>query len=120
MLTSSAVEKPMQIVRKAHYRETLATDGQLSLFEKPKPMNTESKLYAILLHGKDRSWNLDFAQIVFPLPNCKGYLENRCIDLLKRYRYHIDTPQNTEFKSFEPAAKVNLKPGIKKKTVGTQ
>lgn len=88
LLTASSVESSHKVPRKAVFRETLARDNRPWLFpelEDPPPPD-EAPLYAILIHAPHPENPLApwFANIRFPLPDCKSWAPEK-IELLTSY-----------------------------------
>jgi len=82
MLTVSSVDRPGGFPRPANYRYDYANESQLSLLE---PLQNNSKVYAVLIHGvdkKDRS-RPAFSEIVFPEKGFESYIHK--IDLFSKF-----------------------------------
>src|SRR5260370_934657 len=86
-LTASSVENPSRPPRRAAFRETLARESVTWLFKGFEDAPSDDDyLYAILIHAADPEnprlpW---FANIRFPLPNCKKWATGK-ICLLDRF-----------------------------------
>ncbi|PWU12128.1 MAG: hypothetical protein C5B51_01225 [Terriglobia bacterium] len=86
-LTQSCISDKNEVPRQALYRSTLASAGQLDLFESSDD-GTSRYLYAILTHGVDlnspkRNWPA-FISVQFPNAECTAYLDDG-IDLMARF-----------------------------------
>lgn len=87
VLTASAVATPRTIVRHAEFRETLARDSQMTLWNDPGPEG--SAYYSLYIHGplvtpQGHSLpKLGFAHLVFPNRFLTSYIGR--IDLLESY-----------------------------------
>jgi hypothetical protein len=80
VLTQSCVETPETIVRRAEFRNTLARSNQPGLFGDDPPPIPTAPLFALLIHGEDHQRRHPyFADVVFPDPDGRCYLERICL-----------------------------------------
>lgn len=106
-MTQSCVLTPSDLPREADYRDTLATDSQLSFEFVPKQAPGKY-LYAIVLHGvdadsKQRS-GCRFAQVRFPLPEFTRYTAD-IVDLFAMFPMIVaEYTSPTDVDAEEPTA----------------
>ena len=119
MLTVSSVDRPGGYPRPATFRSDYANINEPDLF---KPLPTYSKVYALLIHGVDRTdedrRQPAFAQIVFPAPGFKSYIHK--IDMFGRYSSLVKSlsiPIEERKEYIDPTRKEPM-PQIIKKAVG--
>jgi hypothetical protein len=106
VLTQSAVEFPTQMVRHAEFREGYARSNQLSLFDPAVPPSPDAPLYCILLHGVSDDPRIPlFVRIVFPTPDCSGYVEGSSIDLLAEFKDEMKQTRKVSKRNAKPKSK---------------
>lgn len=110
-LTASAVADQTAKPRKADFRETYASDGQLSLFDGDQLESDDNgdSIYGVLLYGPSKSLFPKFIKIAFPDASRNRYIP--IVDLLNKHPGVVDlgSPMEEEFQG-EPMPDVIVTP----------
>jgi hypothetical protein len=119
IITASAVDTPIQVPRRAIFRDTLACDNSLWLFPEfaPPAPPDDAPLYAVLIHAPKADdqrapW---FANIRFPLPDCKKWATGK-IELLKDFTSARDAKETFEEERVEDQVLTQLRDDAAKNT----
>ena len=111
VLTASLVRHEQEIVRHAVFRETLARSNQVyfpCLEDLAPSISPDALLYAILIHGPalDSVARPQFAHVVFPSPDIKGYVAR--IRLEKRYPQYFSPLEDNGVENVADQATVEI------------
>lgn len=92
VLTVSAVNSPCEMVRPAHYRQTLALSNQTLLFPDMYDISHRDSFYGVILHGPEyqNQERLSFVCLGFPSADGKRYIHH--IDLVRHFNLQLYSP----------------------------
>lgn len=96
VLTASTVKSPRQFVRRANFREALASCNQLTLFPEFAPRPAGNQVYGIIVHGygDGRRDKVDFVCLGIPDDDYSAYV--LVVDLLDYYAVDLYPEINKE------------------------